>query len=65
MTVQASRGDSLRSPLPVRLRSNVQELIPDLTPRTDGIRFARGILLGIALCLPVWAFVCRAVASRY
>ena len=57
MTVQARRGDSMRSPLPLRLISDVQEWIPDLLPRPDGIRFARGILLGIALCLPVWALV--------
>jgi hypothetical protein len=65
MNVQASRDDSLRPPLPLACISNALEWIPDLTPRTDGIRFARGILLGIALCLPVWAFVCWAVASRY
>jgi len=54
----------MRSPLPLRLISDVQEWIPDLLPRPDGIRFARGILLGIALCLPVWALVCWAVIIR-
>jgi hypothetical protein len=40
--------------LPLFLPSDEQESIPDLVPRPDGIRFARGILLGIALCLPIW-----------
>ena len=61
MTVQASRGDSFRSPLPLRLVSDARKWIPDLQPRPDGIRLARGILLGIAICLPVWALVCWAV----
>ena len=61
MTVQASREDSLKSPLPLPCVSNAHEWIPELLPRPDGIRFARGILLGIALCLPVWALICRAV----
>jgi hypothetical protein len=61
MTLQASRGDSLRSPLPLRLVPDAEEWIPDLMPRRDGIHFARGILLGMALCLPVWALVFWAV----
>jgi hypothetical protein len=62
MTLQASREDSFKSPLPLRCVSNAHEWIPELLPRPDGIRFARGILLGIALCLPVWVLVCWAVA---
>ena len=54
MTVLARRGDSLKSPLQFRLMSDAQEWIPDPLPRPDGIRFARGILLAIALCLPTW-----------
>jgi len=61
MTVQTSREGSSTSPLPLRLMSNVQEWIPDLLPRPDGIRFVRGVLLGIVLCLPIWALVCWAV----
>ena len=64
MIVQASRRDSMRSPLPLRLMLDAQEWTPDLLPRPDGIRFARGIVLGIALCLPVWALVCWAVVIR-
>ena len=62
MTVQASRGESLRSSLPLCLMSDAQEWIPELLPRPDGVRFVRGILLGAALCLPVWALVWWAVA---
>ena len=47
----------MRSPLPFRIMSDAPEWIPDLSPRPDGIRFARGILLGIALCLPVWILI--------
>jgi hypothetical protein len=49
----------------MRLIADAHEWIPDLTPRPDGIRFARGILMGIALCLPVWALVCWTVASHF
>jgi hypothetical protein len=61
MTKTAGREDCLRSPLQIRLISNEQEWIPGLVPRPDGILFARGILLGIALCLPVWVWVCWTV----
>jgi hypothetical protein len=60
MTTQAGHEELL----PFILTSDVQEWIPDLRPRPDGIRFARGILLVFALCLPVWALVYWAVANH-
>lgn len=48
MTRQARREGAL----PLFLISDEQEWIPDLRPRPDGVRFVRGILLGIALSCP-------------
>ncbi len=42
-----------------------QEWIPDLLPRPDGIRFVRGALLAIALCLPIWVLAWWTVASHF
>ena len=50
MTTRASREELP----PLFLISDEQESIPGLVPRPDGIRFARGILLSIALCMPIW-----------
>jgi hypothetical protein len=61
MSTHASHEDSLGINL-LPIMADKQEWIPDLLPRPDGIRFARGILLGVALCLPVWVLVCWAVA---
>jgi hypothetical protein len=48
MTTHASREDSLGIHL-LPTMADEQEWIPDLLPRLDGIRFVRGILLGIAV----------------
>ena len=37
--------------------SEQYEWMPDLLPRPDGVRFTRGILQGITLCMPVWALL--------
>jgi len=50
--------------LPVLMLSEEYEWMPDLHPRSDGIRFTRGILLGITLCMPVWALVWWVVSSH-
>lgn len=42
-----------------------QEWIVDLLPRPDGVRFVRGALLGIILCLPIWLFVWWAVTGGF
>jgi hypothetical protein len=52
-------------PLPPFAELDDQEWIPDLLPRPDGIRFARGMLLGIILCLPVWLLGWVAVTDRF
>jgi len=61
MTLRANREEFLGATLPLRLLSDAQEWIPDLVPRPDGISFARGVLLGVTLCLPIWALVCWAL----
>jgi hypothetical protein len=58
MTTQASSQELL----PLFITPDLQEWIPDLRPHPDGIRVVRGILLGVALCMPVWVLVCWAVA---
>jgi hypothetical protein len=60
MTTQAGHEELL----PLILTSHVQEWIPDLLPRPDGIRFVRGALLAIALCLPIWVLGWWVLASR-
>jgi hypothetical protein len=42
-----------------------QEWFSGLLPRPEGIRFARGMLFGITLCLPIWVLILGAVASRF
>jgi hypothetical protein len=65
MTTHASREDSLGIHLLLPIMRDEQEWIPDLMPRQDGIRFARGMLFGITLCLPIWALGWWAVASHF
>jgi hypothetical protein len=64
MTTYASCEDSLGIHL-LPVMSDEQEWIPDLLPRPDGIRFVRGALIGIALCLPIWVLGWWAVASHF
>lgn len=49
---------------PTFLLSEEYEWMPDLLPRPDGICFTRGIVLGIAVCLPVWALAWWVVSSH-
>jgi hypothetical protein len=65
MTTHASREDSLEIHLLLPLMPDKQEWIPDLLPRPDGIRFVRGALLAIALCLPIWVLAWWTVASHF
>lgn len=65
MTRQTRSEGSFEAPLPFLLISEGQARIPELQPRPDGIRCARGVLLGVVLCLPIWAFVWWMVASRF
>lgn len=50
--------------LPTLLLSGEREWIPDLLPRPDGIRFARGMLIAVVLSVPVWVLALWAVFSR-
>lgn len=60
-----TRSDKSCGPSPqLSPTSEGKEWIPDLVPRPDGIRFSRGVLLGIVLCIPVWLFVWWLVAHR-
>ena len=61
MTIQAHSQELL----PLLLVSDEQEWIPDLVPRPDGIRFARGILFGIVLCLPIWVLAWWIFAGHF
>jgi hypothetical protein len=50
---------------PTHLLSEEYEWMPDLPPRPEGIRFAWGIVLGIAVCLPFWALAWWVVARLF
>jgi len=47
------------------LMPDEQEWIPGLLPRPDKIRFVRGALWGIALCLPMWVLAWWTVAGHF
>ncbi len=64
-TRQTRSEGSFGSSLPFLVISEERERIPDVLSRPDRIRFARGILLGVVLCVPIWVFVWWAVASRF
>lgn len=57
MTMHTSQEESLGALLPLFLTSGDQECTFDLRPRTDGVKFIRGILIAIALCLPIWMLI--------
>lgn len=65
MTTQASRENTLETLLPLFLTSDEQERISDLRPRSDGVKFLRGILFGTALCAPIWALIWRVFAHNF
>ena len=64
MILERSCEDSLKSLLPIQ-SYGASEWTPDLVPRPDGISFCRGILIGVALSLPFWVLVWRAVAGHF
>jgi hypothetical protein len=64
-TTREYSESSLGLAQPLSLMLEDQEWIPDLQPRPGGIRFARGVFLGVVLCVPVWVFVWLAIASRF
>jgi hypothetical protein len=65
MTIYASREDSSGIHLMLPLMPDEQEWIPGLLPRPDKIRFVRGALWGIALCLPMWVLAWWTVAGHF
>ena len=64
MTTDARREDFLSVVLPLEPMLGDQKGISDLRPREDGICFARGGILGIAFCLPIWVLGWWAAASH-
>ena len=65
MTTDARREDFLSVVLPLELMLGDQKGISDPRPREDRIRFARGVLLGIAFCVPIWVLGWWATASHF
>lgn len=65
MTTQASREDSLGALLPLFLTSDDQECVFDSRPRPDGVKFIRGILLGVVLCVPIWSVIWLLLTHRF
>ena len=65
MTTVPRGEDFLWVVLPLALMLGDQEGVSDLRPREDGICFVRGVLLGIAFCLPIWVLGWWATASHF
>ena len=61
MNNPASREQLMRT----LLLTGEYERMPDSLPRPDGIRFPRGILLAIVLCLPFWISVWWVASCRF
>ena len=65
MTTQARCETSLNALLQESLLSEQQEQISGPQPLRDGIRFTRGALLAIAICLPIWLVVFWAFTRHF
>jgi hypothetical protein len=65
MTIQISREGLRGALLPLFIASDCQECIVDLQPRSDGVKFIRGILMGIILCVPIWLLIWWALARYF
>ena len=65
MTTQARCETSLRLVLPISQLSDQRKRVSDPLPLCGEIRFFRGALLAVALCLPVWVLVFWAVVSHF
>lgn len=65
MTIQTGREGSRGALLPLFITADSQECITDLQPRSDGVKFIRGILVGITLCVPIWLLIWWAIARSF
>lgn len=64
MTTPARCETSFNALLEESLISERPEWMSDPPPR-DGIRFARGVFLGMAICTPFWLLVFWVITGRF
>ncbi len=64
MNTQARCDASFDAHLEEPLLLERRERMSDPVPR-EGIRFVQGAFVGIAICLPFWLLVFRAIAGRF